>query len=147
MTDENLSDENIKAISNTESEMENPTSTKKLTLNVERSKKWKENSDLEVWCDGRRYEPDTEAYHPIYSYRIKTKDWTYEGNDIIGGANETPNLVRAMQSLIAFLHACGKARTKESENFNLFPEHVREWAIYASDELTMKYHQITGSEA
>lgn len=116
--------------------------SKKVHLTVIRQAKWHDKSSIEVRCDGRKYEPDTEAYHPIYSYKIRTKDWEYFGNDIHGGANEKPNVVAGMQSLIAFLVACAEARTSDSENFSLFPEHVREWAIHAQNELELKYATV-----
>ena len=118
------------------------TDKKKVTFTVTRKTKFEQKSEIEVWCDGRKYEPGTEAYHPIYSYKITNGEWEYVGNDIFGGANERPNVVKGLQSLIAFLTACAEARTSDSENFDLFPEHVREWAIHAEGELASKYAEI-----
>ena len=117
---------------------------KKLTVTVNRNTKWQEKSSIEVWCDGRNYDPNFESYRPIYSYKIETKEWEYTGNDIFGACNEQPNVVRGMKSLLAFLYACAEARTKDSDNFDLFPEHVREWAIHAESELQERYIQLMG---
>lgn len=95
-------------------------------------------TQVKIWCDGRNYNASTECYYPIYSYSITTKNWNYDANDIFGAANEMPNLDFASRSLFAFLLACVEAQPG-SENYDLFPEHVREWADYFSEQITIKY--------
>ena len=101
---------------------------------------------VEVWCDGRERDPDTEDYYPVYSYSITTPDWDYQGNDIRGAANEIPDLTAASKSLFAFLYACQEGMPEDVEanfeNARLFPPHVREWAYEVSEELSAVYEQL-----
>jgi hypothetical protein len=97
--------------------------------------KFEEVSDVEIWCDGREYDPLSEGYRSRYSYRIVSEDWEYVDNDIRGVINEPPNLNAAARSLFAFLYACQEAKNEDSENYDLFPPHVREWAECLSEEL------------
>lgn len=101
---------------------------------------------IEVWCDGRDREPLTEAYHPVYSYKITTPDWEYTDNDIRGAANEAVDLDSGAKSLFAFLYACQEGLPKdykhEAENARLFPPHVRDWAHQVSEELSVVYDQL-----
>lgn len=98
-----------------------------------------EDSVVKIWCDGRDYDPSTEAYHPKYSYLIVAPDWRYDGNDIRGGANELPNLTKASQSFFAFLYASQESYEVHLRgaftdgNFEMFPPHVNEWAQQNSE--------------
>lgn len=98
-------------------------------------------SVVKVWCDGRKYEPDTESYHPVYSYSITTPKWSYVNNDITGGANEEPSLEKGAQSLFAFLYACQQAKPG-SDNYETFPPQVRDWAYHFSEEISSISLQI-----
>lgn len=93
-------------------------------------------SVVRVWCDGRDRDPATEEYRPVYSYSIQTPRWSYEGNDIHGGAYEVPDLKKGSQSLFAFLYACQEAKPG-GENANLFPPQVRDWAYHFSEEISL----------
>lgn len=123
------------------------------TLKFNEGNKWEEKSTVILWCDGRKYEPLTEAYHPIYSYLITTKDWQYQADDIHGGANETPNLVAGARSLFAFLYACqesvahaARGGLVRGENADLFPSHVAEWAEQYSEEIQSAHEKISREE-
>jgi hypothetical protein len=100
------------------------------------------DSVVKVWCEGRDYDPKTEAYKPRYSYSIITEKWRYDGNDISGGPNELPNLDKASQSLFAFLYASQESYKIHIRgaftdgNFEMFPPHVNEWAVQNSEEIS-----------
>lgn len=100
-------------------------------------------STVTVWCDGREYDPSIEGYKPVYSYSVITPTWRYDANDIHGAINEQPDLDLGSRSLFAFLLACAESKDESSENYDLFPPQVREWAQHFSDELTNEYHSIT----
>lgn len=77
---------------------------------------------------------DFSASRPAYSYKVFDEDLVlvYEELDkdcyIRLGAGSTPNALVGMQALLSFLSACAEARDEDSENWDLFPEVVREWA-------------------
>ena len=100
------------------------------------------DSKMDIWCDGRKYDEHSECYRPIYAYSIVTSKWRYDGDDIFGAPNELPNIDMGAKSLIAFLIACSEARDASSENYDLFPPQVREWANHYSSELTIKYAEM-----
>jgi len=120
----------------------NDDSTDTPILDFDFGDSWEGESTLKVWCDGRDYDPSKETYRPVYSYSIVTPKWKYDANDIYGAPNELPNLGLASKSLFAFLLQCVEAK-EESENYGLFPPQVREWANHFSDQITIKYTQIT----
>lgn len=101
--------------------------------------KWDGKSLAKLWCEGRDYDPDVESYRPIYSYSIVTPRWRYDGNDMRGAVNELPNLLKALQSFVAYLLACAEAEDEESENFSIFPLQVKEWADHYENELQDLY--------
>ena len=102
-------------------------------------------SIVQVWCDGREYCPEDEAYRPRYSYTIKTPKHAYMDNDIRGGVNEQPDLNKAAASLFAFLYACqeGMPQRISEENGDLFPPEIREWAHHFSEEIGMKAFELS----
>lgn len=93
-------------------------------------------SVVKVWCEGRDYDSYSESYRPVYSYQIKTSEWSYVSNDIRGGANEKPNLNAAVQSLFAFLYQCCTC-DDSSEDRGMFPEHVRLWGDEFTEEFSI----------
>lgn len=101
-------------------------------------------SVVQVWCDGREYNPETEAYHPMYSYSIKTPKHIYVGNDLKGGANEIPDLRKGSCSLFAFLYACqeGMPQKISEENGDLFPPEIREWAHHFAEDIGYKAYEL-----
>lgn len=103
--------------------------------------------DIEVWCDGRKYDPAIESYRPVYSYKITGPEWEYIDNDIYGKANEVPDPSLAARSLFAFLYACqegmpGDCEKREYENATLFPPHVREFAYLCSEHISAVYEEL-----
>lgn len=116
------------------------------TLKFNEGTKFEEISDVEVWCDGREYDAISEAYRPRYAYRILSEDWEYIDNDIRGVLNEVPNLNAAARSLFAFLYACQEAKDEDSENYDLFPPHVREWAELHSEEISAQYDILNANK-
>lgn len=105
---------------------------------------WEGQSTVTVWCEGRQYDPSTEAYHPVYAYKINTPKFEYVGNDIHGGANQVANLDAGAQSLMAFLYACqeGMPQKVSEENGDLFPKQVREWAYHYAEDIGMVSVQL-----
>lgn len=99
------------------------------------------DSVVKVWCDGREYDPSTEAYHPRYAYSIVTPKWRYDGNDIRGARNELPDIAKASQSLFAFLYASQESYERHTAgaftdgNHTMFPKQVNEWAHHFSDKI------------
>lgn len=114
-----------------------------LVFNEQSEARWHEKYRVELWSDGREYDPDTEAYHTIYSYKITAPNWEFDGNDIKSGANQAPDLNAGMRSLVAFLLACQSGLPEdieaEAENAELFPSHVREFAYNLKEQLEMHY--------
>lgn len=102
---------------------------------------------IEVWCDGRTYDPAREAYRPVYAYKIVGPEWEYTSNDIHGAPNEAPELGLAARSLFAYLYACqegmpGDTDKREYENADLFPPHVREFAYLCSEHISAVYEEL-----
>jgi hypothetical protein len=102
---------------------------------------------IEVWCDGRKYDPAFESYRPVYSYKITGPEWEYTSNDIHGACNEVPDAGLAARSLFAFLYACqegmpGDTEKRECENADLFPPHVREFAYLCSEHISAVYQTL-----
>lgn len=110
-------------------------------LKFNEGNKFEETATVEIWCDGREYDPTSEGYRPRYSYRIVTKNWEYVDNDIFGKINEPPNILSASRSLLAFLYACQEAK-EGGENYDLFPPHVREWTEQYNDEIQKLYGEL-----
>lgn len=104
---------------------------------------------VKVWCEGRDYDPNAEAYRPVYSYSIVTPKWRYDDNSIHGGANELPNLRKASQSLFAFIYAAQESWQKDppSENAGMFPEQVNMWAHHYDSEISQIAIQLEEENA
>lgn len=117
-------------------------SDKRLTVTIEKKSKTNEKSEISLWCDGRAYDPVAESYRPIYSYVIRANGWEYVGNDLRGDKNKKPNIASGMKSLLAFLNECAESRDVESHAFNLFPEHVRDWAVQKEAQIAEKYAEL-----
>jgi hypothetical protein len=98
-----------------------------------------DESEVRVWCEGRVYESDDEAYRPRYCYRITTPDWEYERCDIQGATNEVPELDGAGRSLFAFLYAAQESWSYQpkGENADMFPDYVNEWAYDNSTTIAL----------
>lgn len=72
-----------------------------------------------------------------YRYYIDAPGIEYSGDDLQSGSNH--GLQNGLESLLSFLGACGEAYRygPESENYDLFPPEVAEWAYLNCDELGM----------
>lgn len=78
-----------------------------------------------------------------YHYYIDLpKGVEYTGNDLQSGASGG-TLQQGLESLVSFLEAAGEAYRyamylgRDSENADMFPGNVNEWAYQNSDELSM----------
>jgi hypothetical protein len=127
---------------------ENQTRTFKFVFNEHSVRTFQEHYTIEVWCDGRDYDPLLEAYCPRYSYKITANDgeWEYIANDISGAANEKPDNTAAAKSLFAFLIAAQEGLPEDvegkAENADTFPPHVREFAYLLKEEILNTYAQL-----
>jgi hypothetical protein len=76
-----------------------------------------------------------------YHYYLDGPDWSHESDDLTSGVGGG-SLQEGLSSLLSFLGAFAEAiqystNGRESENLDLFPEHVRDWASANSDEIGM----------
>ena len=82
-----------------------------------------------------------------YEYFLDHRDWSYSSDDLQSGCY-VHSLQSGLESLLAFLGACGEAwnygnRTgNESENADLFPQHVALWCADNEDEFAMLGFEI-----
>ncbi len=86
-----------------------------------------------------------------FAYTITLPDGSaHSGDDLRSGCGGS-DLFDAAGSLLAFLSACGDSycyemRTgRKSDNCDLFPENVAEWAYSNSDEIDMLRDEIEGA--
>ena len=127
---------------------ENQTRTFEFIFNEHSARKFQERYTVEVWCDGREYDPNDECYRPRYSYKITANDgeWEYIDNDIHGAANEIPDNASAAKSLFAFLVACQEGLPEDTEgkgeNADMFPPHVREFAYLLKEQILDEYAKL-----
>ena len=89
---------------------------------------------------------------PVYTYTIKTEHWEYVGNDLKGPlSGRVPPEDEMMGALLCFLEASADAyrsnafREVESENLNLFPPHVCEWAYINETEIELAHEEVAES--
>lgn len=97
---------------------------------------------------GQDYSPEDRAYRQRYACSIVTADWRYDGNDIRSGCGADVDENDAAETLFAFLSAAAEAYRYEmnggtSENIDLFPAHVTEWAYQNEDEISLLAVQDT----
>jgi hypothetical protein len=90
-------------------------------------------SSITVESIGDEWQPDDEAYRPAYLVTIRSPEWEYVTNDLLGGRGYQADEAEAMGSLLFFLLAC--VEVSVSANYDLFPEHVRLWADENENEL------------
>lgn len=73
-------------------------------------------------------------------YHIDTPEWEYSNDDISGLGGP----VDFLENLLGFLGAAAEAyRCRESDNSDLFPPHIMEWAYLNSDEISMAQCDLT----
>jgi hypothetical protein len=94
---------------------------------------------------GAEWQPEDSGYRQRYAYTINPAHdpWIYEGNDIRSGCGAVVDVADILRTLASFLGAAAEAyryemrRGSTSENSDLFPAHVNEWAYHFEDELSM----------
>ena len=108
-----------------------------------------DGSVVSVWWLGAEYQPYDRAERQRYGYAINNYDaepngnrWQYVGDDIHSGCDAEPNVTEATGTLFSFLHAAAESYRYgmsggTSENDDLFPEHVMEWAYMNDDAISM----------
>ena len=109
-----------------------------------------DGSVVSVWWLGAEYQPYDRAERQRYGYSIigpaehdgRRHAWQYVGDDIRSGCDAEPNVTEATGTLFSFLYAAADAYRYgmsggTSENDDLFPEHVMEWAYMNDDAISM----------
>jgi len=76
----------------------------------------------------------------------------HEGKDLMSGVGGEEDVDKMMASLLDFLSASAEASGPDSDNWDLFPAVVRDWAKANSDELSilaveMEEGRVTDAEA
>ena len=81
-----------------------------------------------------------------YRYHIDTPDFEHTSSDLKSGCGGG-DLVQGMSSLLSFLGAAAEAYNRpDSDNADLFPPNVTEWAYQHSDETSRLQCEIEESE-
>lgn len=99
-----------------------------------------DRSIVTVESDGKFYSPEDRAYRQQYKYVINSGEWEYVGTDVYSGAEAEVDEESGARALFTFLLACAESRSRgnsSSENWNMFPDHVAEWAMQHSSELEL----------
>lgn len=104
-----------------------------------------DGSIVQVWHIGNEWQSDDMAYRQRYGYVIVSASdatshgWRYDGNDIRSGCGAGIDVMDAAQTLVLFLGASAEAYRygSDSENYDLFPAHVMEWAYMNSDDIAV----------
>ena len=122
-----------------------------------------DGSIVSVWWLGAEYQPYDRAERQRYGYSIigpadtsgiierqcgRRHSWQYVGDDIHSGCNAEPNVTDAAETLFSFLGAAAEAYRYgmaggTSENDDLFPEHVMEWAYMNDDVISMVGYELS----
>jgi hypothetical protein len=101
-----------------------------------------DDATVSIESIGNERQPADMAYRQRYSYSIVTPVWRYDGDDIRSGCGADVDESDAARTLFEFLYAAAEAYRYEmnggtSENIDLFPRHVTEWAYQNSDEISL----------
>ena len=95
-------------------------------------------------------DPTTETDHcgkPIWNWYIDSREFgEYEGSDLAGWGNAGEMLGTMLTFLGAFAEAVNyETRTgRETENSDLFPDGLKEWATLNSGEIDMVRYDLEG---
>jgi len=82
----------------------------------------------------------------IYHYYIDLQDYTHHGVDLYSGC-QGGSLQEGLSSLLSFLDAWVEALQHQgSENANLFPQKLQEWAVGSADEIGMLSYHLKETE-
>lgn len=95
-----------------------------------------------------------DAARPAYSWKIFDEDMTLIDESLVrdkyvmGPSGGEANILQGLEALLSFLSAAAEAysvsmRGFESENIDLFPPVVTEWAYQHEDEITMLAIEIS----
>lgn len=101
-----------------------------------------EGGFLHIRPDGEVFEDGVNVTNYAYSIYDTNGDLLQRGRDLYAAKFGVDSTLKAMGSLITFLTACAESKSEDSENYNLFPTPVREWAELYSDELSMIDEEI-----
>lgn len=102
-----------------------------------------DGSVIQVWHIGNEWQPDELSHRQRYGYVIVSAGdngahgWRYDGDDIRSGCGVGIDVMAAADTLVSFLGASAEAYGygADSENYDLFPAHVTEWAYVNDDEI------------
>jgi hypothetical protein len=106
-----------------------------------------EGGFIHIRPDGMSLEPGDSNYRTDFVYSIygTDGDLIHRDEDLHGPATGVAEpALKGLSSLISFLLACVESRSEESENYNLFPTAVREWAECYETELQIIQEEING---
>lgn len=77
-----------------------------------------------------------------YTVHIDTPDWEYTFDDLRSGVGGG-SLQSGLESALSFFGAAAEAYNRpQSDNANIFPAHVMEWAYLNSDEINMLEYEL-----
>ena len=99
---------------------------------------------IAVTYDGLDFYSDDRCYEERrrYAYVITTPEWEYVGNDLYSGVGADVDEWKMLDAVLDYLQAAAEAyrywmdTSQESENYDLFPPHVTEWAYMVDGELS-----------
>lgn len=86
------------------------------------------------------------------TFLLVTPEFEYEDGQLYSGSGGFRSTVEAFDAFLSFLEAAAEAeeyavRTGvESDNSELFPPHVMEWALLHKDEIEMVHCEITNED-
>lgn len=103
------------------------------------------NGNIEVRWDSIDMTEKRHTYH----VRIRTSGdmWTqvYDDTEVRSGSGDPVSLPRALACVLSFLMAFSESRRygdPDSDNWNLFPDHLAMWAEGMYDEFSMALEEI-----
>jgi hypothetical protein len=120
--------------------MRNGTSTPKLTYtfadgNGSASIEWASQDFVE-----RRH---------TYRWTLDTGRGTFTDEDLRSGSGQPVDMPKMLACLFGFIAAFGEARdsgTEASDNWDLFPDAMGQWAVSMQDELSMAASELAPEE-
>jgi hypothetical protein len=84
----------------------------------------------------------------VYHYAIDIPGFEYEGDDIVSGIGGG-SLQYGLECLLSFLSAFAESRrygNTDSDNWDLFPDELADWAMANSDEFSLLELELSESE-
>ena len=92
---------------------------------------------IDRYTDGYCYE-ERRRYVTV----ITTPEWEYTDNTLLSGVGAAVDEWKMLDAILDYLQAAAEAyrywmdTSQESENYDLFPPYVTEWAYLVEDELS-----------